>query len=476
MSSANISFNSIPSSTRKPGDYFEFNTSDAVNALPGNPQLVLYVGQRLTTGSVPALTAVNVFSSDDAAAYFGRGSIAHLMAKAGLTANNYVALTMIAVDDDAAGVLATGSVVLDGTATANGSVSITVAGVPAMVAVNSNDTPAAIAAALVAQFANQPDLPVTASVDAQTPAKVVISARNKGAASNAIGLSFTSQTDGITGTVTAMSGGQNDPDISDALAAVFAAGHDIIASPFSTTTALTALRSHLDAVSGPMEQRGAIGVAGWPGTLATATTLATSINGGRITLGWHNGSVLPAWQIAAAYAAEIASEQDPAMPLDTLPLAGLDVTDVTARPSRTEQESALWNGVTPFEIGPGNVVQIVRAISTYTVNAQGVADPALLDITTMRTLDYMREAWRQRIALRFPRAKNDAKTAVKVRSELLDVAYKAEALEIIQNVDTYKDAFIVEQDLQNAGQMNAKIPCNVVSGLHVFAAVIDLIL
>lgn len=476
MSSANISFNSIPASTRKPGDYFEFNTTNAVNALPGNPQLVLLIGQRLATGSVPALQAVSVFSDEDAATYFGRGSIAHQMATAALTANNYVDLTMIAVDDDAAGVLATGSVLLNGAATANGSVSISIANVAAMVAVNSGDTAAAIATALVAQIANQPNLPVTASVDAQTPGKVTISARNKGAASNGITIAFASQAAGVSGTVTAMSGGQNDPDISEALAAVFAAGHNILVSPFSTAVALTALRTHLDAVAGPMEERGALGFAGWAGTLATATTLAASINSGRISLGWHNGSALPAWQVAAAYAAEAASEQDPAMPLDTLPLAGLDVTSVTARPSRTEQESALWNGVTPFEVGPGNVVQIVRAISTYTVNPQNVSDPSLLDITTIRTLDYMREAWRQRVALRFPRAKNDAKTAAKVRSELLDVAYKAEALEIIQNVDQYKDAFLVEQDLQDPTRLDVKIPCNVVPGLHVFAAVIDLIL
>jgi len=476
MNSPNISFSSIPASTRKPGDYFEFNTTGAVNALPGNPQLVLFIGQRLTTGTVPALQAVSVFSDEDAATYFGRGSIAHQMAMAGLTANNYVALTMIAVDDDAAGVLATGALLLDGAATANGSVSISIANVAATVAVNSGDTAAAIATALVAQIGNQPNLPVTASVDAQTPGKITISARNKGAASNGITIAFASQADGVSGTVTTMSGGQNDPDISDALAAVFGAGHDIIASPFSTATALTALRTHLDAVSSPMEQRGALGFAGWPGTLATATTLATAINSGRISLGWHNGSTLPAWQIAAAYAAEVASEQDPSMPLDTLPLTGLDATDVTLRPGRTEQESALWNGVSPFEVGPGNVVQIVRAISTYTVNAQGVSDPSLLDITTIRTLDYMREAWRQRIALRFPRAKNDAKTADKVRSELLDVAYKAEDAEIIQNVDQYKNQFLVEQDLQDPTRLDAKLPCNIVPGLHVFAAVIDLIL
>ena len=36
------------------------------------------------------------------------------------------------------------------------------------------------------------------------------------------------------------------------------------------------------------------------------------------------------------------------------------------RLSRTEQENALRNGVTPLDNGPDGVVQIVRAITTYT--------------------------------------------------------------------------------------------------------------
>ncbi|WP_289626344.1 phage tail sheath C-terminal domain-containing protein, partial [Burkholderia pseudomallei] len=103
-------------------------------------------------------------------------------------------------------------------------------------------------------------------------------------------------------------------------------------------------------------------------------------------------------------------------------------------------------------------------------------DPALLDITTIRTLDYVRKACQQRIALRFPREKLSEKTPPKVRSELLDVLYKLEELEIIENVDANKDKLIVERDLQDVNQLNAAIPCDVVNGLHVFAGRIDLIL
>ncbi|KIP19550.1 phage tail sheath family protein [Burkholderia sp. MSHR3999] len=476
MTSPNVTFNSIPSSIRKPGKYFEFNTTGAVNALPGNLQRVLIIGQRLASGTTAALVVTGITSDEQAAVRFGRGSIAHLMAKAALKANNYLQLDVIAVDDAAAGIAATGAVLISGPATTTGNMTIRIGNDSAVIAVANGATAETIAANLVAQIGQQPDLPVTAAVDANNAANIVLTAKHKGLAGNGIALSALTETSGVTGTITAMSGGLSDPDIQPALTSVFAAAHDIIAAPFATQASLTTLRTHLDAVSGPLEQRGTIAAAGWPGTLATATTLAGQLNAGRISLAWYNGSVSPAYQIAAAYAAVIASEEDPARPLNTLALTGLDVTDVTLRAGRQDQEAALHNGVTPFEVGPGDVVQIVRAITTYTVDAQDIEDPALLDLTTIRILDYMRKAWRQRIALRFPRDKLSDKTPPKVRSELLDVAYKAEELEIIENVDKWKANLIVERDSQSAGQCNAKIPCDVVSGLHVFAGVIDLII
>ncbi|MCZ5321907.1 hypothetical protein O5699_04195 [Escherichia coli] len=43
---------------------------------------------------------------------------------------------------------------------------------------------------------------------------------------------------------TPMASGEMDPDIQPALDAVFAAGHNILICPFSTTPALAALKQH----------------------------------------------------------------------------------------------------------------------------------------------------------------------------------------------------------------------------------------
>ncbi|EPF8142469.1 phage tail sheath C-terminal domain-containing protein, partial [Providencia rettgeri] len=208
--------------------------------------------------------------------------------------------------------------------------------------------------------------------------------------------------------------------------------------------------------------------------LSTGTTLASDINDGRTSIAWYPGSVKLPCQISAAYGAVIASEEDPARPLNTLELKGLDIAPVTKRAGRNEQENALHNGLTPLEVGAGNRVQIVRAITTYTRNVEGVEDTALLDLTTIRTLDYTRKACRERISQRFPRDKLNERTRVKVRSELLDVLIKLEEEEILENVEENKGLLLVERDGKDPNRLNAAIPADVVNGLHVLAGRIDL--
>lgn len=473
MASKNISFSQIPASIRKPGKYAEFNTALAVRTLPGNLQKTLIVGQRLAAGTIAANTVVDVFSDLEAATYFGRGSIAHLMVKAALVANPYLSLQVIAMDDAGASVAAAGTITITGPAASSGVLTALVGDVPVSIAIASGDAQNAIAAALKAQFDAQPDLSVSATVATNV---VTLTAKNKGTLGNGIKVATTVTAAGVTAVATALTAGATDPTIATALAVVFVAGHNIIVSPWNDATNLGALKTHLDNVSGPLEKRGCIGVYAHVGTLGAATTLAPSINSGRIT-----GLLLPTayenvFEVAAAYGAVIASEEDPARPLNTLALTGISPNPLANRLSRTEQETALYNGVTPTEIGPGDTVQIVRAITTYTKDASNTPDISLLDLTTIRSLDYGRHALVDRLSLRFPRAKKSVRVKAQIREEVLDVMYKLEELEIWEAVDANKDGVIVEDDLQDPNRVNIRIPADVVNGLHVTGMRIDLLL
>jgi phage tail sheath gpL-like len=473
MASKNISFDQIPASIRKPGKYFEFNTRLAVRTLPANAQKLLIIAQRLAAGSVAALVPTQLFSDSDAAGFFGAGSMAHLMCRAAITANPYLQLSVCALDDAAGGSSAVGTVTITGPATGPGVLRLYIGNRRIEIAIVSGAVQNDIATALNTAIGVYGDLPVTAGAATNV---VTCTARNKGTVGNSIGLAVEITAPGITVAIVAMANGAVDPDFSTATAKVFPGDYTIIASPYTDATALGILKTHLDNVSGPMEQRPATAYIAQTGALGTATTLGGTLNHGRILLALLRATRSIPYEVAAAYAAVAAGEEDPARPLNTLPLTAIAAPAIADRLSRTEQEACLANGVAPLEVGPGENVQIVRAISTYTKDANSIADIALLDITTIRTLDYVRLACRTRIALRFPREKLSSKTPPRVKSELLDVLTKLEDLEIVENVADNKDGLIVERDLQDPNRLDAKIPADVVNGLHVFAGRIDLLL
>jgi phage tail sheath gpL-like len=473
MASNNITFDQIPSSIRKPGEYFEFNTRLAVRTLPANEQRMLIIAQRLTAGTVAALVPTRVFSDTEARNYFGAGSMAHLMCRAAITANPHLDLTVCALDD-AAGTSATWTITIANAATKAGALKLWIGNRYVEIAIASGDANTAVATALNTEIGKYEDFPVTAGVAAGV---VTLTARNKGTVANDLDITYELvNVTGTTVTVAVGVAGATNPTLSTALAKVVAEQYHIIATPYNIQADIITLRDHLDTVSGPMEQRPGIGIYGIAAALATATTLSAAINGGRILGAYLRGTKSPSYEIAAACAAVIASEEDPARPLNTLYLKGIGAPPVEQRLSRTEQESCLANGTAPLEVGPGEKVQIVRAVSTYLKDANNINDISLLDITTIRTLDYVRKACRERIALRFPREKLSSKTPPRVKTEIMDVLGKLEDLEIVEEVAANADGVIAERDLQDPNRLNVKIPVDVVNGLHVFAGRIDLLL
>ncbi len=474
MASPNITFDQIPASIRKPGKYFEFNTKLAVRTLPANAQRVLIIAQKLASGTVAELVPTQVFSDAEAAAYFGAGSVAHLMVRAAIKAYPYLDLSVVALADATnAPVAATGTVTITGPATSSGEIDLYIGNRMISVGIESGDAATDIAAALNTEVGKYADLPVTA---AALNGVITLTAKHKGTLGNQIPLSAEVTAAGVAAAVVAMANGAVDPDVEGALSAIFPADYTSVVTPYNTQTPLVSVRDHLDNVSGPLEQRGCIGIYATTGLFAAASTLAGQVNAGRIGAPYLRGTRSLPYEVAAAYAAVVASEEDPARPLNTLELKGIHAPATADRLGRTEQESLLYNGVTPLEVGPGEKVQIVRAISTYVHDPQGIDDISLLDLTTIRTLDYVRKACRERISLRFPREKLSSKTPKKVRSELLDVLIKLEELEIIEEVDANKDGLLVERDTQDPNRCDAKIPADVVNGMHVFAGRIDLLL
>ncbi|MGL9774528.1 MAG: hypothetical protein ACR5LG_12995 [Sodalis sp. (in: enterobacteria)] len=117
------------------------------------------------------------------------------------------------------------------------------------------------------------DIPPPSSSGKSPGKQLVLTARNKGACGSQIGVIVTVSAPGVTAALTPMRGSEGDPA--------------------------------LDA---------ALGVVGWNGTLSGDTALTTDVNAARLTLGWYHGSMLPKGELAAIYAAIIASKSDPVRP------------------------------------------------------------------------------------------------------------------------------------------------------------------
>lgn len=467
-----IDFDTVPGALRVPGQYIEFNTRTATQGLPQNPQKLLILGPMLAGGKQPALTPVQLYSDAQAGDLFGHGSWAQAMVKQAFANNQYLDLTVIGIPDHEAGVAAVGRVVAAGTATTAGTVELSIGGQKYSVAVMPGTNAEAVADKLRAKLAAEPSCLVTGGGSGAT---LALTAKNKGVIGNEIAVSVSSGAAGLTFNVTAMANGQRNADVAAALAVVAGKHYHVIAGPFADDANAKALSTHLTDVSNSIEQRGSIGVLGWRGTLATGIAFAAKLNDGRISCAWYKGAVEGNALIAAGYAAQLAAEQDPAKPLNTLEVRGLGITPDADWPLFAECNNALYNGITPLTV-VNNKVQIMRAVSTYTKSAANVDDPSLLDITTIRTLDYTRKAIKERIALRFPRAKLSDKLLPKVKSEVLDVLIKLEDAEIIENAEANKGKLQMVRAENDPNRINAVIPADVVNGLHVFAGRIDLIL
>jgi phage tail sheath gpL-like len=473
MSSANIQFEKIGSSIRKPGVYAEFNTRMAVRGLPGNRQRTLLVGQKTAAGTVAALTVTDVFSDVEAAVLCGYGSQLHRMVMKALAANPYAALSIVALEDVGGGTLATWTITAAGAPTASGQFKLALNDDTLEVNVATTDTPTTVAAAIVAAVTARPNLPFTAT---NALGVVTLSAKNKGTVANTFKVTSSGAVAGMTLVAAVGVAGATDPDITPALTAAFLGGHNQVVSAYRDTPNLTALRNHLDNVGSYAEKRWAIGYIASNGTLAAATTLSASLNHGFINNSWCRNTTTPPLEIAAAYAATISATEDPALPFNNVEVKGIAVPLIADRTSRTEEESALYNGVTPLNVGPGERVQIVRAITTYTVNEANVPDVALLDITTPRTLMYVAKVFVEDRGRRYSRAKISDRLLKGMRDSGIVLLKDLEALEIIEAVDDNLPQYIVERDLQDVNRVNERIPVDVINGLHVLAERFDLLL
>lgn len=456
-----ISFNGIPSTLRVPFVFVEISSENAVQGAVVQPYKLLFIGQRLATGTVNANVPTRVTSAAQARQYFGAGSMLAHMIEASMKVNTFTETWAVAVDDDAAAQAATGTIAFTGPATAGGTLFLYIGGRRLTIGVNAADADTAIATAVAAAINASADLPVTATA---STADVTLTAKNKGQAGNHIDVRFNYNTGeafpaGVNATVTAMAGGTSNPDLADALAALGDVQYNVIGFPYTDAVSLTAIETELADRWGPMRQIEGFACAADRSNHSGLGVLGDSRNSPHVSIMGAYGVPNSPWEVAASVAGTVAyyGNIDPARQFKTLPLTGILPPALQDRFTMEERNILLYDGISTFTVDAGGVVRIERLITTYKVNAAGADDPSYLDAMTPMLLGYLRYDFRNYIMRKYPRHKlaNDGTRYGPGQAIITPKIGKAEAIVkfrqwedmgLVENAEQFKRDLICERN------------------------------
>jgi phage tail sheath gpL-like len=417
---SSIAFDNIAATIRKPGIYQEENNRRALSGVAGRPSRALIVGLQTSTATQSEATLLAVPDADTAETYFGRGSMVAQMVRAFKRQNPHTELYACALDP-ASGTNATVDTVFSGTATAAGTVALSVAGRRIEIPVAVGDTATNVGDAIDTEIAlaKNTDLGVTSS---NTTGTVTWTADDDGTHGNQIRIIVSPrETDSIPAGLTLTGGdedqylasGATDADVDTALTAVGNEDFQIVACGFTDTTNLGKVQDWLATQWGPTVKKEGHSVAGYTGTLANTTSAGNAENSKHMTLIGPGKIPQTPWIVAAVGAARVARnwEVDPNRPMQNTFLVegqediyGIDAPKAADKFTDAQIETLLSDGVACIEYVVGKP-KIVRMITTYQTNASAVPDTSYMDTITMLNLMNYFYQWRVMLSTKYPNSK-----------------------------------------------------------------------
>lgn len=415
-----ISFNNIPASLRVPLFYAEIDPSMANTGAGGN-QRTLIIGQITASGIAAPNAPILSQGVADAVKQGGPGSMLALMVDKYRQNDLVGEVWLLPVSDAGGGTAATGTIAFTAAPTVNGTLYLNIGDVLLLVALTSSMTITQIATAVAAAINANVNLPITAT---SAVGVVTVTAKNKGLAQNDVALVINnagaaggqSSPTGLAYTITAMSGGAGNPILTTALGNLGDMPFDFIVLPYFDTVSLDAMKALLNDTAGrwsyATQVYGHCFAASY-GNLAAAQTLGASRNDQHMTILAENGSVTPHWLWAPSYvgAAAVALKADPARPLQTIIVNGVQAPPLASRFQLTDRNTLLFTGISTFSVQADGTVRLENIVTTYQVNAYNQPDNSYLEVETMFQLMFLLRDLKADITSRFPRAKLAATVA-----------------------------------------------------------------
>ncbi len=462
----------------------EVDWQGGVAGLPATTKSLLLVGpSALLNGVVTPITNAAKGISD-----YGEGSVMAGMIQAALTVAPKARLYGLSH-----GVGATASLLSStfaGTATASGVVKIWIAGRFFQVPVDSGDTHLEVGAAVVATVtAEKYNLPATIDHPV-TDDVVVVTSANLGACYESVNVRIdVSDVAGITVDVGGagaaqfgegyLSGGTTDISPAAVLAAI--QGDDrmhLVCNGTEDATALTAISTHMETMSGPTVQKFGMGIAASVGGSATCQTLADTENTKRLQIVNPTAfSPRPVWEVAAAFAAARAV-RDPRESCVDVDLNKwlMPPFDTANWPKPSDLEADLNEGVTPLRFErQGAAVLIARSI--HTEHGGQIDNQKAWDHTIVEKADYYRQSAvyafipykSKTLKTLSPAGRPDTMTPQKAKAIMYRIALKLDSQDYLDGVESDKDVFDAMQNGTNPDRIDIVAPYRPTRHAHMIA-------
>lgn len=488
-----ISFNQVPSALRVPLFYAEFDNSKAVQGSATQAYNVLMIGNRLASGTKLALVPSVVTSAEQAANFFGAGSVLAEMASKYLKINSINQLTCVALDDPSAGAKAIGHVTFGGTPTKAGTVSFMIGGRNIQIGVALTDAAADLATALAAAVEADTLCNVNAAVDGMVEEKVNLTFKHKGLIGNELDIRHSyfdgeALPAGVTVTILAMAGGTSQPDVDTVWPVIGDKQYILMVTPYLDSSSLGKMETELALRFGPLKQNDGYGIYAKRASFANLITLGGTENSQFSCIMGIAGPSNP-WAWAGAEAAQIAASGsiDPARPFQTLPLTGIYAPLESEKFDLGERNQLLFAGISTFFVDAGGVVNLEGVITTYQVNSFDSPDTSYLYLNTLLTLSFLRFDLKARITSRFPRHKlaNDGTrfnpgiavvTPSSIKAEVVTKFQEWEANALVEGFSQFKADLIVERNSANPNRVDILLPPNLVNQLVIVGTKIQFLL
>jgi phage tail sheath gpL-like len=397
------------------------------------------------------------------------------------------------VADADAAVAASGDIAVTGTATASGTLALTIAGEEVDVAVSSGDTATNVGDAIEAAINADLTLPVTA---ANTTGTVAVTAKFSGAAGNQISMDINRAAldetpAGLTVTVDAnLSSGATNPTLDTALGNLGDTWYTEIVCPYQDDTSLTAIETAGATRIGPGVKRPFVAFVGYTDTRANLLT-ALGAAGSRTRNSEFtsyipvHGSPTTAFEIAASFTAMFAQRQAASV---GRPVYGYSIPQVRAGDTNDLTYSVKDAGIklgASYTMNAGSSVVAGDIASTRIETNAGVATAAYRFVS-----DYM-----PGLQLKI----NDLETTFGVapftnatviddgapggianavrpstaKSYAVQLVDRWQLLGITKNRDDVVAGIVAEINAGNAGRIDISIPDDFALGLRITAALIE---